>query len=644
MLHNNLGLEYRFYQHGNGGKGVGRFELDRDGNLLNADARQFAAASQGSFIDVAASDPGLRKERTLATLMAILPNEAIDVAGYGDAAVRALKSDAVWQVPQTLGGVALDPELHLPDTIGKPRELRLAGRGIELVTSTGTLAIDDVDSQMFATILRAVAAGQIPYLTIGAEPSDRPGYARVTYAPAFSNTREGYILYQADLRLKAVLAGLPLGDLDDGAAPLGDLVAAYPRGGSDFTRLWITCRNIITDATDGHLRVTRHGMRIQGERRLRNRVRDDSDLDDFTRSATERWDELAARFWPLRATQNLAFATGLIFWARSHDVRIDPALWFLPPYDEFTTDYAPLVARLDNELTVSGGVSLTPEDKSGSAGRQLLSQVTGLFDPSLGRADLYAGLALAALALAIAVPALFVPILALWLLLRWRIAPDAPALRRVARLWLTTCLAVLLLAAAAHVVIVDDDLGPFDRGFASFLVGVAAFPAILFWRLGRMTVRAPETVAARLAGRPGARFLTLVLATFLGTPSAASLGLAAALLAIVFTGPLPTPTSNLLLSLPLSAGDRFLEALVSRVSRGGDTAILPIPVSMQDALAPEYVSRRGADDEPQDRITAARDNVDPKMPFTTLLRIPVAVPNARSSGAGLFSPDGKLPF
>jgi hypothetical protein len=60
---------------------------------------------------------------------------------------------------------------------------------VVLEASSGKFVVDSIDPQSFATILRTVADGEVPFITIGTEPSDRVGYAKVTVAPSLQGTR-----------------------------------------------------------------------------------------------------------------------------------------------------------------------------------------------------------------------------------------------------------------------------------------------------------------------------------------------------------------------------------------------------------------------------------------------------------------------
>jgi len=223
-------------------------------------------------------------------------------------------------------------------------------------------------------------AGEIPFITIGSEPSDREGHARVTYAPSLWGTREGSILYRADIQFKAIFARYPLG-IDHRLNTAADtLVTGYPGPGGEMTRLWITSSSMRLALGGGGLRLDRHGMKIFGETTLMGEVVRDDELDRYARKLTDRWDEIAGALPEFRAVQGLALATALAFWVRDHRVPVNEAIWTIPDRDGCTPAYVPVVAYIAEGQGIAGGVALTPEVRGTAEGRQFFHHFAGLVD------------------------------------------------------------------------------------------------------------------------------------------------------------------------------------------------------------------------------------------------------------------------
>lgn len=636
FLRDHGGLPYRFFD-----RTRDAFILDKDGNVIE-DRRLRAGGkpmplgppASGSFVEIVASQPSFVRERRNAVIRAVTMRDPVKgalLAKTLDVDATVFGVNRLPAIPQTLGGVALDPALTIAGLHGEPRALLIENGHILLETSQARYPIQRIPARSFATILRAVAAGEIPYITIGATPSDRPGYASVIYAPSLRGTREGRVLYEADIRFKALMTDMPL-------APRGDLAPAaliggprFPFGGGEFARLWITSRNFrLVPGHDGQLVVDRREMRIESERQLNGRTRTDAKLAAYSEHLTAHWDRLTELLPPFAGVEDIALQTALILWARRNGVRFDPALWMLPSRGEITPDYAPIVARLDGVLQTTGGVSVTPEDKRASSGRALLTLLSTAYG-SDGWGHSGSTMALVLLALLIGIAVLVVMPTILWVFV-W-LWGDPPATRSLWKFlisrWTLAAFGIVVLAACTHFIATGDMLGPFDRDFFSFLVGVAAFP-IAFLVLLRPWLRSAA----------GAIRSMTVSVAIVGTAVAGQLGVATAILTVAIAGPVPTSLSNNVLSFQLAAADRFSDALFSTVVSIDSPGVFMMPRSAIEAVQPNYRSEPRWSGSPPASLRR-RGKREPTLPFDELHRIPA---QGNAPGVAFYSADGSTPF
>ena len=272
-------------------------------------------------------------------------------------------------MPKTPGGIALAPSLAMP-SIGSPQRIELDWEKWEIVvvTGEGRFRIPRLEPRTFVTILRAVRNGQAPFISIGTERSQLPGHAKVTYAPLLKNTRAGRILYDADVQFKGIFASFPFGERYRLNRPGLDAADGYPGLGGDFMRFWITNRGIRLEERGSRLEIADHGMIILSETRLRGQVVADAEMEAYSNKLTDQWNALADSIPAFEATEELALATAIAFWIRSNNVEIDKRLWELNPHRMPTPEHSPLVLSTGGlHAGVSGGVCLTPEDKTRSA-------------------------------------------------------------------------------------------------------------------------------------------------------------------------------------------------------------------------------------------------------------------------------------
>jgi hypothetical protein len=534
---------------------------------------------------------------------------------------------AILGLPAGPGGVALDPGLDLPEGLGEFKELTLRGEDeVLLRTSTGPYRFEGLSARSFATILRTVAGGEIPFITIGTDPSTRPGYAKVTLAPSLKGTAEGAMLYRADLQLKAVFAGFALGDRQDLNLPRDPLFSGYPGIGGDRTRLWISSSGIRLSKEGDLLRVDRHGMRILSETRLMGDVVADPAMEAYVAKLTEGWDRISAQVSELKAMEVLALECALALWARRRQVPVNPFLWMLPARSGHTPEETPIVHWTGEEGGTCGGVTLAPEEEGRGPGKHFLRMISGV----LGSPGLWAwaGLLLAGL--------VFGPALCLRLLLA-RAAKSSGeniALRAALKGWAWGLLGQILLALPAWPLVSSRSLAAADRDFVAFL-WIAIAPLVF-------------AAALRVAGLGALRSRTVGLhrlglqALGLGLPLTASwAGILAALLTAGAMGTMITPQVESLITLELAPAGTFGAVAGCFVqTEQARTVFSPAPSSITFARR-EFQLAPPEDREAGPALVSEASVRDPFLPWKRLLRVHGVQGRA---GAGIYTVDGRLPY
>jgi hypothetical protein len=598
-------------------------------------------AATKSFADNLANQPELENERSHNARV----EELRAAAAAGSAATQEVKRQlgfdipesaidderraGAWVPPSSPGGIALDPTLQLPlDAVGTPQKIESDGAGIILVTDRGRFRIDGIAVRSFATIARAIAVGEIPYLSIGSEVSDRPGYARVTYAPALQGTVEGHALYDADIQFKTIFAKLPL-TRDAAAQTLAPLFADFPGPGGDFVRFWITSSNIVLRADGDHLVTVDSGMRVNSETRLNFSVRSDPEMQAYTDKLTQHWDEIASALPSFRAVQNLALVTAVVFWARDHGVPIDPIILTIPPETSLTPDYAPLVGALDSNFMITGGVALTPEDRDTALGHAFLSQIGydlnlwSTLMPLWAARSLFGLYGLAIMALALLLPAL--------ILRRTTGARFSQSLR----IWALVCAAEIVIVASLRPLILGDVLSFFDRNLLALLSTLVLFPVLLFAVIRRW-------LDEPLADKPWRRRTTLALG-LAGPLVAGALGLGLAYMTIAATGPVPSLLLNRVLTAEVAPFEAFGEGIATVSLAPGERRghLVLVPQSLIETQRPDVVLHHftGASDDTIDPSSNSRF-----FPSGRLKKISWPKDRPPRPGVTYYSTDGRPPF
>jgi hypothetical protein len=542
-----------------------------------------------------------------------------------------------WVLPSGPGGVALNPRLSLPDELGDVRSITLDPRGVVLVAGNETYPVESLSPQSFATILRTVCAGEVPFITIGTERSNRDSYAKVTYAPSLRGTREGAALYRADIQFKAIFAHYPFGAGYTLNTPDDPIAGGYPGPGGDFTRLWITASGIRLKLDAGTLRVDRHGMKIFGETTLQHEVVRDDAMDRYAQKLTDNWDAIADRVPEFRAVQQMALATALAFWVREHRVAVDPIIWTIPEKGDSTPDYAPLVACLGGTQGVTGGVSLTPEDRASAQGRMFFAQFATIIDQRQQQngSALTPRLEAGALAAAAGLLVLLLSGAIVYGVQRLRFKGDRPTgYWKTLQTWLVILAAQASLTMIAMPFLTGLSLSRFDKDFLAFAVTIVASPVIFFVMMKRSKID---------AGKHALSPVTLALSLLV--PCVTGLcGIAAAVVTAICFGTIPSATLERVLTAELAPMDALQEATLTAIATPDGVRLLPWPHSMLLGQAPQFEHQAVFADQGAPEAIDLKD--DPASPFPggRVRRIAWPANMPVDSATTHYSIDGQPPY
>jgi biotin carboxyl carrier protein len=648
--------------------GYQKIELDENGDPIGKQADRFGKTKEQpgmSFAKNLAEDQTLADERmrnagiqTIRAMGGALESLSLP-ARISNEILQEARKAAVWRPPSGPGGIALDPGLVMPEGIGEPKRITMDGPALVLVTSQGRFVFEGIDPRSFATLSRTVAAGEIPFITIGSTPSDREGYARALYSPSLIGTWEGAVLYESDILFKAVFSRFPFGPDYVFNRPESNLYRTYPGAGGESMRLWITSRRVVLEKHNGVLAPAQHGMRILSETILDRRPQADPELEAYASRLTADWNRLAEKLWPFRAVQDMARATAIVFWARSEGVPIDPLIFTLPARTGFTPAYAPIVGVLaDRSFAASGGVALTPEDKSTTTGRTFLNWMRStLLAPNQNEEHpvLVTSL-LVLLFAALALGFLFICSLLLWGACRFLSYPRV-SLKQAIKVWTLICFADFVLAAAAAPFVREG--GPlcyFDADMLAFFVTIVAFPWLLLVFLSRFSRTGGSSSSVRPEERKPRRpviGISLVALGLLGPICNISISTALALATAAASRPVSGPIMNTLLTYELAPADVLSAALLSIATPLKDpwkkhgnieSGIFILPRSLLYSQRPPFENASQIPSSSPEELTNPSTFQNPALPFTVLQRIrwPDDMPVAK--GLTHYSPDGKAPF
>ena len=560
------------------------------------------------------------------------------------AGLAAVKEVAAWKPPAGPGGIALNPRLRIRSDIGLPKLITLAGGAVAIVTDTGRYAVPGLDPSMFATLTRTVARGEIPFVTIGSLPSGKPGYARVTYSPSLVNTREGAILYNADLHFKSMFANLPFSDIYPDADDLTRLVAGNPGLGGDSLRFWITSNEIVLAVAGHTLEAIEPGVRIRGETSLRGEPVGDPAIEVYTERLTANWELLASRIPEYRAVEKMILATALAFWSREHEVAIDPLILTLPTDYQLTPSHTRLLGFFGNLNGITGGVTLTPSESRRSPARyylhfanKVIARLDGIWEsPAVVRSVLWAGIA-TAFGLFVLLPAM--------LLARGTGRPGEGggatiSLRRGVAVWLAVAGLHFSLAIAAVSAEENLELESFDRDFLAFTATFLAFPLILLFAWRRVVPAETGT-----GGAPALKFSTLAMLAVLGPIMTAMMSGVLATAILCATRYVPSRDTELAIAYTLAPAHLLSRNFLSVANdpRTGVRIVQAMPKSAVLAMNGP-ISLEQLKDKPERDVIDCVEPPSALLPCRQLHKVRWPRGFSPPSDTAYFTVDGKPPY
>ena len=636
-----------------------KIELDVNGDPVPTAANRlrFGSTSRSieelPFATVLSRAPELRSERSAAWESVVRSTRELGFRGLAPPSVvgtllefqDSTNVDAVWALPGGPGGVALNPKLVVPSSIGDVRELSVRGDEVVLVTDEGEFSVSSIEPRGMATILRAVVAGEVPYVSIGSETSDRTGFAKVTYSRSLRGTREGALLYRADVQFKGIFAGFPLGESYRLNRTDDDLMGGFPGGGGEFQRFWITSSRIKLEQQGEDLVTQRHGMRILSETKLQDQTVRDPALESYVERLTANWDQIADELWEFRAVQALALETALAFWVRDRQIAVDPVLLSMPPVADHTPDYAPIIVRPDQDFATAGGVTLTPESAAQAQGRMFLTTIAALFDAEdqSGRLRILNRALFGGLALILAVTLVLASAIPFWWIGRritWR---SRLTYRDALKVWTLALSAQAIVAVLSAPLVFGLRLGSFDRDFLAFIATIAAGPCVLFWSIGVTRTIVASDLYKELSSGIGQQLAVVTYSLAVPLVSAI-VGLAVAVLTISIVGPVPSQRLEVVLSGELAPINVLGKATMSAgLLESGAPIIYPVPESLQRAhRAPFIYAHRPAPERLEDRLVVPGEE-DSHLPVYGVRRVEwparMEVPISNQ-----YTADGKPPY
>ena len=383
------------------------------------------------------------------------------------------------------GGIALDPNLEIRGDIGKPIRVTLVENGVAIITSKGQYIIDNINPQSFATILRTVAAGQIPYISIGTTPSYKNNYAKVSYAPMLEGTWEGNLLFRADIQFKAVFANYPFGKGYIFNRPNDPLFGGFPGIGGESLRFWIASNGIVLNADGVHLSTARSGMQILSETMLQHQPTEDGTMNEYTRHLTDNWDEITKQLPEFKEVEKLALVTAVVNWIKKNKIPVDDIFWLISPRGAYTPTYSPYILNKNKEAAsdLIGGVILMPEFKDKGLAYMIqfsiikkINAYENKYGKGWGRL-IFSLVSLCIFALCIVIPAFIFMLLANWAL--------RPVSNRISFPVALKNISILLLMAAALTFIISpltfgNRLSEFDKKLLALIFTLAAAPVLFF--------------------------------------------------------------------------------------------------------------------------------------------------------------------
>lgn len=271
------------------------------------------------------------------------------------------------------GGIRLDrtAEWELPELLG----VRMEQNQLVLLTRAGPRKLP-VDMGLFGALLKTLASGDDPYVSIDPGPDPSRGYVRLP--PALRSTRVGKILLDADVRLKSLYLGLdvytrkrlesPVPGWRSGIDLLRSRRLSHSSGMVQH-RFWITPKRVVLRAHGTSAVVEEVEMQVKWERMSGPpNTAFDRVAADFARHLSEHWKSYRSRYVEFARVEALARWTAVARFIRDRKLPVDPS-WLDDSNiaQAHTPQTTPALKREVThqgfQLRVTGGVDFSPENQ-----------------------------------------------------------------------------------------------------------------------------------------------------------------------------------------------------------------------------------------------------------------------------------------
>ena len=278
-------------------------------------------------------------------------------------------------------------------------------------------------------------------------------------------------------------------------------------------------------------------------------------MEQYAQKLTDNWDAISDQLPEFRSVQRLALAAGIAFWVREHRVQVNPIIWTIPNQEDSTPLYSPALAIVkDGDCVITGGVTLTPDDKGSLPGRTFFQQFASILDAreQASGSGLFLRIVLATIVILSLILLILVTAGILWLLEEWanRASPQGPGYWKTVRVWVRILLAQGFLSICAWPLISDANtsLSIFDKAFVAFAVTMIASPLIFF-----VAIRRLEPGNRGSGVTLGKLLCALSVPGVTGTCSSLI-----ALLTLIFFGSVPTKAMDGVLTAELTPANTLL--------------------------------------------------------------------------------------
>jgi hypothetical protein len=541
--------------------------------------------------------------------------------------------------PSTPGGVALGSLLDVPPELEKVQGVVFSDGRIRLVAGGTSYAVEGVSPGEFVTILRSVVLlGKVPILSIGTQPSWRPGYARVSYYGPIRNTSVGLAMANADIKFKAAILGLGSGPECRRVPEVDELLHKFPGHGGEWMRLWIVGSKVKLAARGGaepRVFAEDYGLRVRGETTLRGAPWVDGEMKKFTESLSARWDVLSANHKEFRALEPLVLATAISMWIRSRGIPISPEVWEVSPSYRASPDYVPVVLAVgaEGEVRVCGGVTLAPESRFTGPGQAIIDRIHRASAASSAGGKLLRWL----MALAMLAGPFILPALLIWWLVNRAAAPEERAgFRRCAGAWAVTLGTVTLALTLTSPLLAGSWFTNFDSELIRFLIVFVA-PLFLLGYFGRRFIGTGAWKALRKT-RSYAVIWLMAACTYIFV-SCFSVALA---VTTSMAAPRDRKAVWALVTVEQSAWDSISGLFTSYDRAAG--RMRPVPRSLMRAQFHPLSISGGNVRQPGEMLRQNLQDANPFLPWTKLTEIRLPPGSYALQGWRFYSVKGKPPY